>query len=259
MTALLSYRSSPPIGEIILNQPSKRNAVSAAMWDALGPAIADAERDDAVSLIVLRGEGDHFAAGADITEFAKVYETPASAERYTATMLNALAAVERSKKPTLAAIRGSCIGGGCSIALATDFRFASASAKFGVTPGKLGLVYSLADTRRLIAAIGETYAKDLLMTGRIIDADEARSIGLCNRVLPAESLDETIRSFGGSLAEVSRWSARATKEMIRLLKSGAADDDPAAARLLIESFSGEDFREGYTAFLEKRKPDFPVR
>lgn len=259
MTSRLSYQSRPPIGEIVLNQPSKRNAISAEMWAALPPAIADAERDRQVSLIVLRGEGGHFAAGADITEFAKVYESPTSAERYTQTMLEALVALERSTKPSLAAIRGSCVGGGCSIALACDFRFASTTAMFGVTPGKLGLVYSLADTRRLVSAVGESNAKDLLMTGRIIAADEARSIGLCSRVLPDQGLEDAVTSFGDSLAEVSRWSARATKEMIRILKSGAGDEDPTAMRLLVQSFSGADFKEGYTAFLAKRKPDFPVR
>ena len=259
MAAKLSYRRGKPIGEIVLNQPDKRNAISAAMWAALSTAIGEAEKDADASLIVIRGEGEHFAAGADISEFERVYETPASAERYTRTMLTALEALARCSKPTLAAIRGACVGGGCSVALACDFRFADETARFGITPGKLGLVYPLADTRRLVSAVGESNAKDLLMSGRLIPAEQALAIGLCDRVEGKVTLSATVSAFANELADVSRASLRATKEMFAFLKEGAADQDQRAMELLVRSFGGADFSEGYRAFLEKRKPDFPER
>ena len=252
----LIFRSGSPIGEIVLNQPQKRNAISAAMWGALKEAVAAAEADAAVKAIVIRGEGDHFAAGADISEFAKVYETAESAKAYTLSMLDALKALEGCAKPTLTQIRGACVGGGCSIALACDFRFAGASARFGVTPGKLGLVYSLADTRRLTAVAGEGGAKDLLLTGRLVGAEEALSMGLCDRLYPDDALAGEVAAFAGQIAALSQWSVRATKETLRLLKNGAVDDDPQAMQLMLAAFEGEDFKEGYQAFLEKRAPKF---
>ena len=255
----LIYRSGSPIGEIILNQPAKRNAISAAMWAQLGDAVAKAASDETVKVLVIRGEGEHFAAGADISEFAQVYETPEKAQRYTLTMLDALKALEACAKPTIAQIKGSCVGGGCSIALACDFRFAGASARFGVTPGKLGLVYSLADTRRLAATVGDGGAKDLLLTGRLIDVEEANHIGLCDRLYHDAELEGGVREFASQIASVSQWSVRATKKTLRMLKDGLADDDPQAMALMLEAFEGADFQEGYKAFLEKRKPDFPTK
>lgn len=255
----LIYRSDAPVGEIILNQPAKRNAISAVMWESLKEAIASAEADEDVKVLVIRGEGDHFAAGADITEFAQVYETTEKAQRYTQTMLDALEALENCAKPTIAQIKGSCVGGGCSIALACDFRFAGASARFGVTPGKLGLVYSLADTRRLAAAVGEGGAKDLLLTGRLINADEAKAMGLCDRLYQDGALENEAAAFSGQVAAVSQWSVRATKQTLSMLKNGIADNDPKAMELMLNAFEGEDFKEGYKAFLEKRKPSFPTK
>jgi enoyl-CoA hydratase/carnithine racemase len=259
MAPSLTYRRGAPIGEIILSQPAKRNAISASMWSALGEAVAAAEQDDGAALIVVRGDGDHFASGADISEFAKVYETPQSAERYTRVMLQGLERLENCRKPTLAAIRGACVGGGCSIALACDFRFASDRSNFAITPARLGLVYSLADTRRLINAVGASCAKDILFSGRMLTAAEAEASRLINRLCTDDTLDATVSDFAATLAAASRYSIGATKEMIRLLQGGASDDDANAMALLVQSFSGPDFAEGFRAFLDKRPPRFPTR
>jgi enoyl-CoA hydratase/carnithine racemase len=259
MAPSLTYHPGAPIGEIILNQPTKRNAISAAMWAALSDAVRAAEQDDGATLIVIRGEGAHFASGADISEFAKVYETPQSAERYTRVMLEGLAALESCRKPTLAAIRGACVGGGCSIALACDFRFASDNATFAITPARLGLVYSLADTRRLVSAVGVSTAKDMLFTGRMLSAAEAASTGLVSRLHTDDALDDAVTAFADALTPASRFSVSETKAMLRLLDQDAADDDERAMALLIQSFSGDDFAEGFRAFLDKRKPRFPTR
>lgn len=256
-TGTLCYRPGTPIGEIVLDAPKRRNAVSAAMWKRLTSAVAEAERDLGARLVVVRGEGGHFAAGADITEFERLYKATKDAERYAEIMHAGLAALERLNKPTLAVVRGACVGGGASIALACDLRFAAPSARFGVTPGKLGLVYSLGDTRRLVAAIGAASAKDLIFTGRLLSGEEAAAIGLADRLYEEEELGEAALAFARLVAETAPSSAQATKEMFRLLKEGAADGDARAKALVIAAYSSADFREGYRAFLEKRRPKFP--
>lgn len=253
----LNYRPGTPIGEIVLDAPKRRNAISAAMWAGLGEAAAAAAKDQGARVVVVRGAAGHFAAGADISEFERVYRTPEDAERYTKTMLASLAALERLPKPTLAVVRGACIGGGTSIALACDLRFAAPSARFGVTPGKLGLVYSLDDTRRLAAAIGAAAAKELLFTSRLVSGEEAAAIGLADRLYGEDEIDDAALAFARLVEATAPSSARATKEMFRLLKDGAADGDPRATALLAAAFSSQDFREGYRAFLEKRRAKFP--
>jgi enoyl-CoA hydratase/carnithine racemase len=259
MSPALTYLPGAPVGQIILSQPLKRNAISAAMWTALADAVAAAEQDEGAALVVIRGDGGHFASGADITEFAKVYETPQSAEQYTRVMLAGLSALENCRRPTLAAIRGACVGGGCSIALACDFRFASDNATFAITPARLGLVYSLADTRRLVGAVGAAAAKEMLFTGRTLTASEAAAIGLVSHCFADDALDEAVKAFAEALAPTSRFSIDQTKKMMSLLEQGAGDDDARAMALLVQSFSGADFAEGFRAFLDKRKPRFPTR
>jgi len=259
MTESIQYQPGSPVGEIILNQPSKRNAINAAMWRGLGEVVQQAEADTAAKVLIIRGEGKHFAAGADITEFEKAYATRDSAAAYTQTMLAGLETLARCTKPTIAMIRGACVGGGCSIALSCDFRFAGMSARMGVTPGKLGLVYALADTRRLTATVGLSNAKDLLFTGRLVDVDEAHAMKLCDRVFAEEALHTETLSFAQQIAETSRWSIRATKRTFDMLADGIPDTSDSAMAIMLESFGGEDFREGYRAFLDKRKPKFPTK
>ncbi|MBI1392756.1 MAG: hypothetical protein GC152_08450 [Alphaproteobacteria bacterium] len=250
------FRIEGPVAVITLDQPDKRNAISANMWRQLPLLVERANSSDAARAIVVTGAEGHFAAGADISEFEKVYETPETAESYTRTMLDGLAALEASAKPTIAEIRGACIGGGMSIALACDFRLADQTARFGITPGKLGLVYSADDTRRLVSAVGIGAAKRLLMTAEIIRAEEARAIGLVDQLAPPDRLLDEVSGLAATIGKNSQWSVRATKRMFRLL---GADDTDAAKALLLQAFNGPDFREGYRAFLEKRLPDFPTK
>ena len=256
MPGSISYRPEGASGRIVIAQADKRNAISAAMWRDLGVAVRAAEDDAAARAVVVCGEGGHFAAGADISEFADVYATRESAAAYTGVMLASLASLERLGKPTIAAVSGSCVGGGCSIALACDFRFAARSARFAVTPAKLGLVYSLADTRRLARAAGVRGAKDLLMTGRMIGAEEATAVGLVDRLFADDALAGAAAAFVGDLAALSPLSLRATKTTFALLGEGARDDDARALALMLETFDSADFREGYRAFLDKRAPKF---
>lgn len=256
MSGDITYRPGAPLAEIRLDQPERRNAISFAMWEGLKRAVDEAAKDDRARAVVVRGEGGHFAAGADISEFETLLTSDANAERFAQVMLESLAALEALAKPTVAAIRGACVGGGLSIALACDVRFAARSMRMGAAPGKLGLVYSLADTRRLAAACGPSAARDLLFTGRLIEAEEALSLRLIDRLVSDDALDDAVLGFARLVEETSPASARATKEMFSLLRDKVADDHPRARRLLIEAFTGADFKEGRKAFLEKRRPRF---
>jgi enoyl-CoA hydratase/carnithine racemase len=249
-----------PFAEIILNKPERRNALSLDMWCALPDLIGRAETSDEVKVVIIHGgKAGAFAAGADITEFERIYATEQSAAQSGQVIADALAAVERCKKPVIAAIEGACVGGGLSLALAADLRIAAKGAKFGVTPGKLGLVYSAADTRRLMAAIGPSRAKDILYTGRLFGAGEARDMGLVNSLVDDDTALGQARILGGQIAEISQWSVRATKAMIAGLEGGWADDAPEADTLFLEGFSNEDFQEGYRAFLDKRTAQFTYK
>ncbi len=241
--------------DLVLNRPHKKNALNLAMWAAIPGLLAPLAADAAVRVLVVRGEGAAFAAGADIAEFATAYATPAAARANQDTMIAAMAALESFPKPTVAQISGPCVGGGCALALCCDIRVAASDARFGITPAKLGLAYGIADTRRLIAAVGASRAKDILFTGRLLDAAEALRIGLIDR-LAADAVTETA-ALVADLVCGSGYTARAVKAVCAMLRSGAVADTDESATLFAEAFEGADFREGYEAFMAKRAPVFP--
>lgn len=251
---------TPPFGEIVLNKPDKRNALSVDMWAAIPDFVNQATQNPDVKVLIIHGGNTGaFAAGADISEFEEVYATRESAKASGDTIAAALNAVEACPKPTIAAIEGACVGGGVSLAMACDLRVASAESKFGVTPGKLGLVYPIGDTRRLMHAVGPSATKDILFTGRLFPAEEAKAIGLIDRLSEQSQALSDARAFAEQISAVSQWSTRAMKRMIKGLQSGWADTEPAATELFVEGFSNEDFKDGYRAFLEKRPAKFTFK
>lgn len=253
----IRLNSASAIAELVLNRPDKRNALSIDMWAAIPELIQRVEDNPGIKVLIIHGgDAGAFAAGADISEFATIYATEASAQASGATIAAALNAVETCPKPTIAAIDGACVGGGVSLAMACDLRIASTASKFGITPAKLGLVYPAGDTRRLLSAIGPGAAKDLLFTGRIFGADEALRLRLIDRLVEDESALSAAQAFAGEIAATSQWSTRAIKRMIAGLQSGWPDDAAEATALFVEGFSNEDFRDGHTAFLEKRAAKF---
>jgi enoyl-CoA hydratase/carnithine racemase len=241
---------------ITLNRPDKRNALTMAMWDALPGLMAQAAGAPGVRLIVLTGAGGAFAAGADIGEFETVYATRASALDNHRRIQAAMAAVEECRVPTLAMIEGACVGGGCGLALACDLRYAADNARLGITPGKLGLAYGVADTRRLVQAVGLSAAKDILFTGRLYDAPSALQIGLIDKCLAPDALAGGVDAFAADLAAASTYTAATTKRILQMVAAGQRDDSEESRALFADAFAGRDFHEGSAAFLEKRKPNF---
>jgi enoyl-CoA hydratase/carnithine racemase len=236
---------------LIIDRAAKRNAFNQAMWEALPGLLAEAMADDKVRVLILRSaEPGVYCAGADIgemsvnagnSEWLVANQTAINRAQYDLT---------RVARPTVALIDGDCVGGGCGLALACDLRVASARSRFGITPAKLGLVYPLHDTKLLVDLVGPANAKRILFTGSLIDAAEAHRIGLIDEVADnADALIETMTS-------VSRHSQCESKAMIRRILDGQVADDDATRALFAAAFSGADFREGVSAFLEKRKSDF---
>jgi enoyl-CoA hydratase/carnithine racemase len=249
----LSVTVANDVATLMLNRPEKRNALTQAMWRALPDAVAAVEADPAVKVLVLTGAGGCFAAGADIGEFKTVYATRENAAAYAVEIAAAMEAVAHLSKPSIAAIPGACVGGGLGLALACDLRIAAQDARLGITPGKLGLMYSLGDTRRLVEAVGASSAKDILFTGRILNADDALALRL------VDAVPQAVADKAAAIASASQWSARRTKAVVRLILDGAVEDTDQTRAWFLDGLEGEDFAEGRDAFLTKRPPVFPYR
>lgn len=244
------------IGRITLNQESKRNALSAQMWADLEKTIAIAAADKSLKVLVVTGAGDHFAAGADISEFETLYATAKTSTDISARISGTMEMLANFPKPTIAEIRGACVGGGCGIALACDIRMADTTSKFAITPGKLGLVYPFSDIKRLIQAVGLSCAKDILFSARLVLAEEAKSIGLIDRLVDPGELDKVVTDYALSICGTSGQSNLMTKQMFLAYEAGQRGETPRTKKIFLAGFSSDDFKEGYSAFLEKRKPDF---
>jgi 1,4-dihydroxy-2-naphthoyl-CoA synthase len=246
------------VATLTLDSPGTRNALSRSMWTAL-PTIADRiAKDDGIRAVIVTGAGGAFSAGADISEFEQVYATEASAAAYNATVRAGQAAVRHLPQPVIAMIHGPCVGGGCGLALSCDLRFAGAGALFAITPAKLGIAYSLADTAQLLEKVGAARAKDILFSARRLPADEALSIGLIDRLCADDLLLDTVTLYASELTELSPASLRATKAIVNSLSPlpGETTDTLALDRTFAALFTGPDFAEGRTAFLSRRRPVF---
>ena len=250
-------RPAPGIAQLTLSQPAKRNAINAAMWAGIPYLLNELSGERSARVLIVTGEGAHFASGADIGEFDSLYATPEDADEISAAIADALDAVARFPAPTLAMIRGACVGGGAAIALACDLRFADTTAKFAFTPAKLGLAYPFEDMARLADAVGLANARDLLFSARLVGAKEARALGLVNRLLSPGELENEVMDYAESLLGLSPRSLATTKAMFARYQGGQRKDDAATRALFRDHFASPDFREGYAAFLAKRRPEFP--
>ncbi|GAB7056715.1 MULTISPECIES: enoyl-CoA hydratase-related protein [unclassified Paenibacillus] len=245
------------IATIYFNQPEKRNALTHEMWKTIPSLLEDAEQDRGIKVLVLRGADEMaFAAGADISEFKTLRSTPEGAKTYNDACHKAERRLAHFKKPTIAMIQGPCIGGGCELALACDFRFSDTTGRFGITPAKLGLVYSLNATKQLVDLVGPANAKYILLSGKIIDVQRAFRIGLIDEVYSPEEIVSKTYEFAELLCQNAQFTVRSMKYIISEIMRGVAEDTEETKRLRQDSFSTEDYQEGVRAFLEKRKPDF---
>lgn len=247
--------SDDGIARLTLSQPAKRNALTAEMWSQLPVVLAALEAENPAALIV-EGDGEHFAAGADISEFETLYSTPESAAQISADIQNAFDALAAFPIPTIASIRGACVGGGCGIALCCDIRIADSTARFAITPAKLGLVYPFSDIARLIDAVGVANAKDILFSARAIKAKPARKMGLIHQTHAVDALDAAVTAYAQSLNRLSPDSLRVTKSMITAYQNGQRGESDDTRAQFLAGFSSRDFGEGFRAFLEKRTPQF---
>ncbi len=241
---------------LTLARPERRNALNQAMWRALGDIAAAVDAADGVKLLIVQGAGGHFAAGADIAEFETVCATRQLAAGYAAAVHDGLLALSRMAKPSIASVEGFCIGGGMALALACDIRLADEGARFAITPAKLGIVYNAFDTRLLVDAVGASAARDLLFTGRIVEAEEALRLGLVDTVLTGGGLGQAVNDKAAILCANSQWSIRQAKRMVRRALDGQAIDDAITRGVSLDSFTGPDFAEGRAAFMAKRAPQF---
>jgi len=249
------------IGWLTFNNPSRRNAVSMDMWQAI-PEIFDAfERDPAVRVIVLTGAGDKaFVSGADISEFEKNRSSPEAVARYDEIGARAQGRIVNATKPTIAMIRGFCMGGGVGVALSCDLRIAAESAQFGIPAAKLGIGYRVDGVTKLLALVGPAFAKEIFYTARRFTAAEAHGMGLVNRVLADGELEGFVRSYCGMIAENAPLSLLASKGIItELSKLSSEVDRKHCEELVRRCFESEDYVEGRRAFMEKRKPQFNGR
>jgi len=245
------------IGYLLLNRPAKKNAMSEAMWTAIPEALQILDRDRDVRVIILASSTEGaFSAGADIAELEAIATSSARQESNRKAIREAQRALARTEKPTIAQIGGVCMGGGCGLALHCDMRFASADARFGITPAKLGIVYPLNDTKQLMDLVGPAHAKSMLFTARVMGADEALSIGLIDEVHAAGDLAEKTAAFAGQISAVSQFSVRNMKKIIRQILDGQIDDNEATADIFKAAQEGVDAKEGIRAFLEKRSANF---
>jgi enoyl-CoA hydratase/carnithine racemase len=244
-----------PVATLTINRPDRLNAVTFAMFSRLPALLSEAEAMAGVRVLVLRGAGrKSFSAGADISEFATARTTPQQAAVYDNAVLAAEEALATFPAPTIAAIHGHCYGGGCALALACDLRFASSGARFAITPAKLGIVYPLRATRRLIDAVGPSRAKFILMSGLDIDAARAAAIGLVDEV--DDDVDAAVDDLAAILAGRSGVTQRAVKQTVARVLDGATADDDAQAALRDAALASPDYAEGVSAFLERRPPKF---
>lgn len=244
------------IARLTLSQPARRNALNASMWAALPRLLEDLERDKTLRALIVTGDGEHFAAGADISEFETLYATAESAAKISADIQAAFNALAAVPVPTIAMIRGACVGGGCGLALSCDVRIADTTAKFAITPAKLGLVYPFGDIARLIDAVGVANANEILLTAKLIKSKVAKKMGLIHSVSPVDELEADVMEAVSRIRTLSTESLRVTKSMMSAYRRGQRTDTSETDAQFAAGFSSKDFGEGFKAFLEKRKPDF---
>lgn len=252
----LSVRQDGVVATLVIENPGKRNALSAEMWQQFEPLLDSLATDATVKVLIVRGAGEDFSAGADIRDLDRILNAPTGADGgYVSAGENALA---RFPKPTIAAIDGYCVGGGWQLAGACDIRIASSRASFGVTPSRIGIVYPLSGIERLVAIAGPAVAKHLLFSGDLVGARVAERFGMVTRVVEVDELWSEAAAFAEHLAGRSQLSIQAMKQIIDAIAS-RADAAPVNRRWQAELALSDDPAIGAAAFVAKQRPEFAWR
>ncbi|MBV9861738.1 MAG: enoyl-CoA hydratase/isomerase family protein [Alphaproteobacteria bacterium] len=249
------------IGRLVFNNPARHNAVSLEMWQAVSAILDDFNADDGVRVIVVSGAGGKaFVSGADISEFKEKRATQEAAEAYARISEAARQKLQDTPKPTIAMIRGYCIGGGVGTALACDMRIAAEGSRFGIPAAKLGLGYAYDGIKKLIDLVGPAYAREIFYTARQFTADEALQMGLINRIVPGDEIESYVKNYCDLIAANAPLTVRSVKTIVReALKPESERDLELCKQMVAACFASEDYAEGRTAFMEKRRPAFKGR
>jgi enoyl-CoA hydratase len=249
------------VGVITFNNPDKRNAMSLEMWEGFGQALVELRDDANVRVVILVGAGDKaFVSGADISQFEKTRHNAEASEEYSRRSAAQRALFADYPKPTIACIRGFCLGGGMQVAMLADIRISGASGQFGIPAAKLGIAYGYDGLRHLVSLVGPSWARLIMYTGMRIDSTEALRIGLVDRVLPDDELWDATMEIARTISGNAPLAIKAAKITIaQVLKDPADRDMTAIKQIGIDCMDSEDFREGRRAFMDKRKPEFRGR
>lgn len=258
MAGTVTVERDGVVATVLLNNPGRLNAFDKPQWLALRDAVTALSADESVRVVVLRGAGKAFSPGADISEFESERGSPEQAQAYGDLMDAIMVQIRDCPHPTLAAIDGPCTGIGLAVALACDLRVCTESSRFGVPVSRLGISMALPELKLLFDVVGRPFALEILLEGRVFDADLAREMRLVNRVVPDGGLDAEVAATARRIADGAPLAARWHKQFV----SRAADPAPLSAMEIAacyQCFATEDYREGYRAFLDKRKPVFDGR
>jgi enoyl-CoA hydratase/carnithine racemase len=245
------------VGRIVLNWPERRNALSLAMWESIPQRMAELARDPDLSVVIVQGAEDQsFAAGADIVELESCLGSEEMGRAYMSAVEHAERAISSFGAPVIAVVKGYCIGAGLEIAMACDLRIATDDSVFAAPPARLGANYSFDSTRRLVELVGMAKAKDMLFSGRRLDAAAAHKIGLVDFVHNREKMEEEVGSYVETLLSNSQYSIKVAKETVEDVRRGILAESDRIRSLRSHGFVHADFREGISAFRERRKPNY---
>jgi len=260
-TEKMLARKSGGVGFMTFNNPERHNAVSMEMWEAAERILADFTADPAVRVVVITGAGGRaFVSGADISKFESERSGEAAVAAYQAQTAKVYDALADCPKPTIAMIQGHCIGGGTALAVCCDMRICGETASFGVPAAKLGLGYPLSGIRRLVDLVGPSFAKEIFFTAKKWSAEEARIMGLVNRVVPNDALEAYVLDYAETIAGNAPLTVGSVKFIVaEALKDRGAANEAACDTLVRACFASADYVEGRRAFMEKRKPEFQGR
>ena len=254
-------RKDKHIGWIVFNNPARHNAVSLEMWEGLASIANDFAADPEIRVVIVHGAGEKaFVSGADISEFADQRDSAQATHHYDAIAAKGMQALKCLNKPTIAMIQGYCIGGGVAVALNCDIRISADHSKFAVPAAKLGLGYEFDGVRKLIDVVGPSFAKEIFFTARLFTAQEALTMGLINRMMPAEELLSYVQNYAEMISVNAPMTVASIKTIVgEIVKDESMRNVALCEEVVDACFNSEDFKEGRTAFMAKRKPVFQGR